>query len=827
MARQRSSCRVAEVETNSFAAPETAEQRYDQGVQANCEKQGEHMTKKMAGLLLASACTMLPQVAWAQEAANETTGGDIIVTARRTEERLQDVPIAITAFGAEQLRERQLSTEADLQTAVPGLTIRQSGSANQFNYALRGQSVDTYTGSPPGVLPYINEAQVVTRAATTFYDLRSIQVLKGPQGTLFGRNATGGAVLFETEKPGDKLEGYALGRYSNYDSLHAEGAVSIPFAVGGLRIAGLYEYGGAFVKNLLRDENLGKQDIRSVRGTLRLEPFEGLENTTVVQHTAEGGNNVPTLVYSAYACGETFNGAPLNSTGDCVYGPTSAFFNAYIAAHPNLFPGGVAASVALQRQRGPWETDLNVPLSHQAQSTFAINTTTLKLSPSVTVKNIFMWNRSHADDAFDYDGTSYPIFQTGGVPTVDAAGIINPLGFIQKTRQISEELQVQGTTFDSRLNFVVGGFYLNQRDENDSNIFAFDFSPLAPGSPLRYHQLTQVQSKALFAQGTFAVTDQFHVTGGFRWTWEKTSARQLPGSIWLTAFPANVTEVLQDDKPSWTVSLDYQVTPDLLVYAAHRGSWRAGGYNYSVPPIDAPAGIGGNRFNPETTKDVEVGIKYSGDALGLPLTFNVAAYNQWVKNIQRAAYVNDPLNGTASLVTVNVPKAEITGVEAELTVRPTSSLTLGISGAHTNARYTENLVNLTNPQGGPAPTYYGPYADAPKWTGNAFVQSTYHLGTDNGTLTFRADVYGQTMFFFSNVAATSAPRTSIPGYVLVNGRVSWNNISGTGISGALFVRNLLNREYYGGGNSLGPTLGINTSVPGRPRMWGGELRVDF
>lgn len=786
------------------------------------------MNKFVTALLMSGVALPFAPGAMAQEAAADAeTAGDIIVTARRTEERLQDVPIAISAFGEEQLRQRQLSTEADLQIAVPGLTIRQNGSANQFNYALRGQSVDTYTGSPPGVLPYINEAQVVTRAATTFYDLQGIQVLKGPQGTLFGRNATGGAVLFETAKPGDEFEGYLLGRYGNYDAAHAEGAVSIPFGIGGLRLVGLYQHGGAFVKNLLRDEKLGKQDLKSIRGTLRLEPFAGFENTTVVQHTDEGGNNVPTLVYSAYSCGETFNGTPLVTTGDCVYGPANPFFNAYVAAHPNLFPGGVAASAALQRQRGPWVTDLNTPLYHDAQSTFAINTTTFELSPSLTLKNIFMWNDSEADDGFEYDGTPYPIFQIGGIPTPDAAGIVNPLGFIQKTEQISEELQLQGTTMDERLRFVVGGYYLKQKDENDSNLLAFDFSPLAPGLQIRYRQLTKVQSKALFAQGTFGLNDRLNVTGGFRWTWEKTTARQLPGSIWLTVFPANITEVLKDDKPSWTVSVDYQVTPDLLVYATHRGSWRAGGYNYSVPPIDAVAGGGGNRFNPETTKDVELGLKYSGDALGMPMTFNVAAYNQWVKNIQRAAYVIDPLNGTASLVTVNVPKAEITGVEAELNLRPVPWLSFGVSGAYTDARYTDNLVILTNPQGGPAPTRYGPYADSPKWTGNAFVEATRDLGADNGELTFRADVYGQTKYFFSNVAATLAPRTSIPGYVLVNGRVGWNNISDTGLSAAVFVRNLFNKEYYGGGNSLGPTLGVNTSVPGRPRMWGGELRFDF
>lgn len=784
------------------------------------------MRKLLAASLLAGTALSIAPAAFAQEDQPSIADGNaIIVTARRVEESLQEVPISITALGEEQLRQNQIQTEADLQRAVPGLTIRQNGSANQFNYALRGQSVDTYTNSPPGVLPYINEAQVVTRSATTFYDLESIQVLKGPQGTLFGRNATGGAVLYETKKPGDEVEGYILGRYGNYDLFHAEGAVSFPLGdIGGLRIAGLYTHGGAFVDNLLTGEELGKQDIGSIRGTLVLEPMPGLTNTTVVQHTDEGGNNVPTLVYSAYQCGETFNGTALNTTGDCFYGPGSPAFEAFIDAHPNLFPGGVHASALLQRERGPWKTELNVPLYHDAKSTFVINTTTLELTSNLTLKNIFMWNDSKADDGFEYDGTPYPIFQIGGTPSPDATTVLNPLGFIQKTEQISEELQLQGTAFQDRLQFVIGGYYLDQEDINDSNLLAFDFSPVAPGQSLRYHQLTKVQSKALFAQGTLDVNNELSLTGGFRWTWEKTTARQLPGSIFGTDFPL---ERLKDDKPSWTVSIDYQATPDLLLYVAHRGSWRAGGYNYSVPPIDATAAGGGNRFNPETTKDIELGFKYSGRSLGVPVTFNGAVYNQWVKDIQRAAYVIDPVNGTASLVTVNVPKAKITGVEVGLDVEPAPWLRFGISGAYTDARYTDNLVILTDPMGDPAPTEYGPFADSPEWTGNAYVQATHDLGVDQGELTFRFDLYGQTKYFFSNVADTLAPRTSIPGYVLANGRITWSEIMGTGLTGALYIQNIFDKEYYAGGNSLGPTLGVNTSVPGRPRMYGVELRFDF
>ena len=235
----------------------------------------------------------------------QTGGGDIVVTARRREENISKVPISITALSGESLKQRQVTSEIDLQRSVPGLTIRQSGSSNQFNYALRGQSVDTYSGSPPAVLAYIDEAQIVQQSAGTFYDLEGIQVLKGPQGTCCSAcNSTGGAILFQTAKPTDKFGGYLIGRYGNHKSGYVEGAVNVPLGdIGAFRLAGVHNSGGAFVKNLLTGKMLGKKDVTSLRGTLLLRPIDGLTNTTVVQHTWEGGNNIPTMVYSAYACG--------------------------------------------------------------------------------------------------------------------------------------------------------------------------------------------------------------------------------------------------------------------------------------------------------------------------------------------------------------------------------------------------------------------------------------------------------------------------------------------------------------------------------------------
>lgn len=777
--------------------------------------------------------TTQPEAQTSVPAEASGANGDIIVTARRRAENIEKVPIAITALSGETLRQKQITTELDLQRSVPGLTLRQSGSANQFNFALRGQSVDTYSGSPPAVLAYIDDAQIVQQSAGTFYDLSGIQVLKGPQGTLFGRNSTGGAILFDTAKPTDKFGGYILGRYGNHSSKYVEGAVNIPIGEKvALRVAGAYTGGGAFVKNLLNGKWLGKKDVKSIRATLLLKPTEGLTNTTVVQHTWEGGNNVPTMVYSAYACGSPpFHGNALNTTADCAYGPLDPAFNSWLATHPifannSALNQGVAHWTDVQRQLGPWKTAVEAPLYHKATSTFVINTTNFELSPTLSLKNILAYNRSKANDGYDYDGTPYAIFTTQGTLSADGTTLVDPPhhhGFIPETKQFSEEFQVQGKAFDNRLVYVIGAYYLDQTYNITSWLKGFD--AIFPPTNFAYQAQQKDKSRALFAQGTYKITDRLNFTGGFRYSWDTITQTTGKDSAYFPFFGRD-PEKLKAHKPSWTVSLDYQLTPSLLVYVTHRGSWRTGGFNYSTPPVQVSAAQGGNTFNPETSKDVELGLKYSGRDLGVPVTFNVALYQQWVSNVQRAAYVPG-FNGPG-LVTVNVPKARIKGVEVDLSVRPARWLTIGGAGAYTNAKYTSNTVTLFDPVAQqPFDTHYGPVADTPKWTGTIFADITHDLGGNAGQLVLHADLYTQSKFYFTNVGATLAPGAVIKGYTLVNGRLSWNDMLGSKISAAVFVRNLLNKKYYSGGNSIGPTLGLNTSVSGQPRMFGGELRFDF
>ena len=772
------------------------------------------MRKQLAATLLAG--TLLagtPGIAIAQDtAADEASNGDIIVTARRREESLQNVPIAIAAIGGEDLVKRSITNENDLQSAVPGLVIRQNGGMHSFNYSIRGQSVDTFTNSPPSVLPYVNEVQIVTHNASTFYDMGGIQVLKGPQGTLFGRNATGGAVLYSTAKPTDELEGYVQGRYGRFDAVNVQGAVNLPMVEGAaLRIAFSQSSGGAFVKDYFTNDEYGDLNQTSVRGTLRLEPVAGLTNTTTLQYTREKGTNTPYQLWSV-------NPSPCpSSTAYCLLNPQ---FNPGITdilkTMPAVFQGGLNAAVALQRQLGPWKSLASYPPYHKARSFYGINTTEIALSDSLTIKNVFGYNRAKSDDGYDYDGSPYHFFETQGLATANKVKVIPTEGFRLDTRQISDELQLQGKAAEGRLDYVVGLYYMNQRDRVVSNLV---FGEPVFTFPFIYTAQWTTKSIAAFAQATYKVTDQLSLTAGARYTRDKTAIFQLPGSLWLNFVPTNPVEKTKAKKPSWTVSLDYKVTPELLVYVAHRGSWRGGGYNYSVFPANVTAAQGGNLFLPETTQDVELGLKYSGDSLGVPVTFNVDVYNQWVKNIQRSAYILTPAG--VSLLTVNVPRARIRGFEFDASVKPSEFFSFGASANITSAKYTRNEVTVLG-----TTFNYGPFADVPKFSGTLFAEAGMPLGGET-KLTLRGDLYHQSKMNFSNVSGTVNPNTTLPAYTLLNARLTLSDVLSDGLSLSAYVRNLTNEKYYLGGNAASNGGNTNVVNPGLPRVYGLEARIDF
>jgi iron complex outermembrane recepter protein len=751
--------------------------------------------------------------AYAQSNATESVEAeaptnDIIVTARRTDERLQDVPVAVTAFGADALAERKIASETDLQVATPGLTVRQTGSSDQLNYAIRGQSIDAFSFSSPAVVTYFNDVQAGGGAATSFFDLASIQVLKGPQGTLFGRNATGGAVLYSSVKPSLDTGGYLKAGYGNYDNKELEGALNLGLAEGyAIRLSGKIRQRDGFQNNLLDGTHPNSIDSKVGRLSILIAPDESnFENFAMVQVGRFGGLTGGTKLANA-------NG--VNGTPATYFDPVTNSVKPLITNMRDVYgiggggagivPGFTSLNDFLTKQKniGFYDFYGNSNSMRRGRSTLVSNTTKFELSDNMTLKNIFGYNKVFNRENSDIDGSPYEFLLVGG-------GVADrDQGYSFGTKQMSDELQLSGDA--GSLKYIFGAFVSKEETYNRIPLrVTRDLGGLFLGP---YDFTVTNKSKALYGQLTYALSDRLNVTGGLRYTWENVDLTHGPDSL-LNVLNTLGKHSRKDSKPSWLVSLDYKVTDDLLVYLSHRGSWRTGGFNGTSNNI--PLNFDVPSFKPETTFDFEAGLKFAGDLGAMPARLNIAVYDQTIKDVQRAPYLN------ISALAGNVNKARVSGVEVDGKVELSSWFEVGGAFAYTNARFTDARALVANTN-----FIFGPYADSPKTTGSAYARLSTELGNDQGELSLRAEVYGQSHFFYSNLANTIVPNARIAGYKLVNVRAEWADMLGSGIKAAVYASNLTNKEYEVGGFPLGAVVGGNSTLPGTPRMYGLELGIVF
>lgn len=750
----------------------------------------------------------------------------VVVTARRHAENLERVPASISALDAHQLAEQGVASQSDLQSSIPGLTVRQTQGSNSLTFSLRGQTVDAFTGSRTAVVPYFDEVQLVTGGASTFFDLESVQVLKGPQGTLFGRNTTGGAVLYTSAKPVDELDGYVRVRAGDYDLREALGAVNVPLASGKLllRVAGDIVYEDGYQLNLYNGEELGKVARQSGRLSLLWRPLEGLKDSLVTEFDHAGGSSTATKLHTVNLCGTSNGGFALNCTADLLFSPNAdsvygpGTWAAYVAAHPQVNPNGIAAYLAQNvPQQKFWQTDEVSPVGHDEQDYFLANSTTYDLAPDLQLKNIFGSSQVDSHDIGSSVGAPYLVFASENLATGETGNRVDQFDY-------SDELQLQGRTLQRALTYIAGAYYQSEKSQSLFPQVYFDLSPQGPPSNVDNHFQIKDRTPAVYAQGSYDFTSLglsgLSFTSGFRYTWETFQMAQLAESIFTPGTQQNI----RFSNPSWTLGLSYQASDTVLLYVEGRRSWRSGGFNGTAPAITASAAGGGNLFSPEFTRDVELGAKFTGSVLGRPARLNVAVYNQWIDNVQRAEFPVPPGRQQSIAVTINVPEAQVTGAELDASLKPARWLEVGLSGALTRARFAagRNEVAIFG-----QPFVFGPYADAPRASGSLYTTVGLPAPRDWGVMNLRADLYSQTGLYFSNNDSTITPDTRIPGYGLVNMRYDWADILGSRFSLAAYVKNLADKEYYTGGFALSASLGVNSVSVGTPRMFGAELSYDF
>jgi iron complex outermembrane receptor protein len=750
---------------------------------------------------------------------------EIVVTAQRRSENLEKTPVAVSVLSSDLLAQKDIVTQSDLQVNVPGLTVRAGLNSNVLNYSIRGQTVDTFSGSQPAVLPYINEVEVGGLGGeTSFYDLDSIQVLKGPQGTLFGKNTTGGAVLLTTAKPGDTFGGYFSASTGNYGLTQFEGAVNLPIndAIQA-RIAGFYESRDGFQYNTFTGRRDGDVDRDGVRGSLRIKFSENVKTDLVVEYMHAGGSSVNLVVNYVSPQFSNNAAAPANLLYTAYLDTLLHFpgaFAIFSAGNPKIPPGGIYAFLALQNARGPYVISDNNDDLHKANNLVTSDLTTVDITDDLQFRNIAGFNLLRSSDGDDADGTPYGI---SGTPT----GV--PYGIFISQEQFSEEPQLLGKAFGGNLSYVTGLYISSDRTPDYDLTSLVDLRPLAP--PIAQNNDTDIRDKsyAAYAQGTYDLGSSTGVNGlsatlGFRYTHEDVSMAQLPGSVYYNPAPPLENYLSKTfNKPSWQAGLQEQVDPNWLLYVVSRRSFRSGGFNLGTPPIPGFGTAGGAGFNAETATDVELGSKFQGDLLGLPARLNVALYNQWVVNGQREAFSAFP-GGFLGDITVNVPKSIVRGIEVDSEVDPISWLRLGTNFTYIDAKFTENVVTLVGPP--VVPVSFGPYPDTPRWSGLVYGEVHDHL-TSRLEWSLRAEVYDETNTFYSSTNSTiTQGGTELPSYTLTNFRLGLQDTK-AGWSVAGLVKNAFNRVYYVGGFGASNVNTINAVVPGDPRTFVVTLRYNF
>lgn len=762
--------------------------------------------------------------------------GEITVTAQRREEKLSKVPVSVVAFAAESLVTRNIVSEQDVGMLVPGLQVKNGQNSNQLSFSMRGQTLDPFSGTSPAVLTYLNEAPYNPgNTATDFFDLGSVQVLKGPQGTLFGRNATGGAVLYSTPMPGDKFDGYAILRGGSRDFTQTQAAVDIPLVHDKLAIRVAFDAttGKGYVTNVHSGNTLGDKDNRSGRATILFTPSDAIKNVTIVQYDrlrgTEGAGNV-----DDYNSAPTTPGNPatqFNSNGTThLHNATGVLWTDTLAAiyganngpaAPGFFPGGVEGYTQWSHAN-PYKTWLQYDLPHKADNFFVSNSTEVNLNENLKIKNIYSYMNDRAVTPGNLTAGPFGGLWLFNLSGINATGIPGGESFHANT--YSDELQLQGTSSDARLQYTAGVFYSDERRFEVIPIdIGADLGLPAPIADIAYAYRNTEKSKAVFEQTSYKITDALTATLGGRYTWVDVGIKQAPGNVFgIDPASAAASQSNALSAPAWTAALQYQIDPNNMVYFDQRGSFRSGNLNGTVAPFTDPlTGRPANLFKSEKVHDFELGYKFSGHIVNAPAQFNIAAYDVIVKNAQHALYAI--VGGAPAGFTVNVPESVTKGVEVNTNIGLTSWLDLGVNLAYTDAQYTQNIVPI--PFVGTLSV--DSYPDSPKWSGSATVDLKLPVSASLGAMDLRTDFYDQSYTFFSSTNGTSTPGTRLDGYSTIGMRFSWKEIVQSKVSGGLYVRNLAGKVYHIAGYALGASSGVNTWYPGEPRTFGAELSVKF
>lgn len=742
--------------------------------------------KTLASKTLASTSAVIALVTMASAARAQPTAGEeggieeIVVTAQRREESAQDVPISIQAMSAEQLEQMGIRNTNDLPLAVPGFQIS-SSAANQLYYLRGVGSQQVGVGTSAEVATFVDGVYMPfpISALQGFNNIEGIEVDKGPQGTLFGRNATGGVVQFRTKDPKFELAGELTAGYGNYQ--HLVGNAYLTGSVGSKVAADIAlladDQMDGYGKSLTTGKDAFKRSIYGARTKWLFELSEATElrlSADVSRVRGDAGGTIRPAkgvqLWNQVTNAQQVIPGFYNTNQDSSAFHTVTDYGGYVRLNTDL----------------DWAQFLSITAVRAYESTTNV----------------------------DFDG---------------GPNLFLPVLVVADDRAITQELQLSSPE-DSKLVWTVGGFFLSQNGDTAPFQFGTPFATFALpfGVPLgdTYQVRSNVRTTSFagYGQATATIFPNTRLTLGARYTHDTKKIEGFGQISGPTTTPPVVLpftvgkQTAKYEEPTWRIALDHDLTPSVKVYASYNRGFQAGTFNANNaggftaaanPPLE-----------PEKIDAYEVGLK--SDLFDRRFRANLAAFWYDYRNLQQQTYVNNQLR------TLNAGAARIKGVDFEFIYQPVDELTIGFIGEILEAKFTEflNAPGYVYPQGfGRGPLVPTPIPDAkgnylgfaPKFTSTFYVN--HELETSAGTFTTNASVAYNDGYYVEPGNLYKEPK-----FHVVNLREEWAPNENFSLS--LWVTNLFDRKYDQSVAAVG-TVGFVGNTVGAPREYGFTARYRF
>jgi len=783
----------------------------------------------LTGLILAvaSAGTLMaqddsPPAGTESEALLE----EVLVTARRRTEKLQDVPIAITALSAEALDRRQILNTMDLDRVTPSMQFTSYGQLSGNNSAavvfIRGVGqIDPTPAVDPGVGIYVDDVYLgrAVGGAIDFFDIENIQVLRGPQGTLFGRNTIGGAVLINTVVPGDELEGKLHARVGDDSLWEVFGAVTLPASEDvSFRLALGARQRDGYVTRIYDGQDLGNEDVISLRGTMRWDMADDLQLIVKADYAEQDENGAPFV----------FKGMNTSAPVPAIVSVAAGCPGAKIPFAP-IVPGdprfGAPFVPNIDDQRcannfwdlGPYTNGGTAPVESTNDSAGISANLKWDINESFDLHSVTAYRNLNWTGIRDADNTPFVMITTD---------------YTSESTQFSQELRLNYSS--ERVSGVMGAYFFTEDTDDRVTVpLAFPPSPpvisslLAGGPGSRDLQFVNLgtDSIAVFTEWSLDLTEAWSVSGGLRYT---SDDKSMQATV-MNLFPATLpdpnplpTKAIPDGGPlfiypdrfsdtydnvNYSASVRYAFNQGWMAYGSYATSFKSGGFNqrYNAPP----PGFVPVSFDEETVESFEVGLKADvTDTLRVNTALFWSDYDD-IQTIYRQGVV--PL-------LFNAGKASIDGAELEFWYEPIENFMLEGGFSYLDDEIKE-VTQIPGTVTGVGPNNTLPFT--PDWQWNLAV--SYRFGVWSGwSLTPRIDAaYTDSQYFDMENTAITAQLDSVTtvnlGLVLNDDDDKW----GVG----LYFQNLTDELYPVQGNASLLTLGYAEQVYARGRNW--YLRVNY